>query len=685
MSKKRQKLNRQLEQQKAGTAQQAKKKTAPIKPAGNFKNWWPGLLVAFITFIVFIPSLQLGFVNWDDPQNLYENENLKIFQYEWSWPAVKTIFSSHVIGNYNPLPIFTFALEKYFFASDPLANPFVFHFNNLWMHLATTFFVFIIILKLGLSKTAAFIGALLFGIHPMRVESVAWITERKDVLYGMFFMLALITYLNYVQHEKGKTKWYVLTALISILSYFSKVQAVTLPLSMVAIDFYLKRKWLSPKILILEKLPWWVLSLIFGLVNIYFLRENKSIDPDSSVLTYTFVDRLAVGAFSYVTYLAKWIYPYLMSPLYPYPKVLPAGAYIALAIVPVAVIAFLYRAFKNRKTTLLFGWAFFTFNIMFLLQILAAGQGFLADRFTYVAYFGLFFLAAAAFDWLAANKPDVKKFLYAGGGLYFILLIFLTNKQIKIWQNGGVLWEYVKGHFPNNALAWRNAAFYYRETEKNFPKATEYFTKSISLDSTDATVLNSLAKTYFDQCLSLPAQTPNYNAEKNRLAQMAIQTYVRASRADSLKGRKDKKATGEIEVNLGVAYALIGQLDQSVAQLTKGIAIDPANSNGYLNRSLIYINQGRYDLAEKDYDEYIKLNAFNPDVFYERGVCKMNLNRPKEALPDFDKAISLKTTQPLYFIQRSRCRRQLGNIAASRSDAQQAKKMGANVPPELLQ
>ncbi|MGE5106182.1 MAG: tetratricopeptide repeat protein, partial [Sphingobacteriales bacterium] len=526
---------------------------------------------------------------------------------------------------------------------------------------------------------------LLFGIHPMRVESVAWITERKEVLYGMFFMAALVSYINYVQKDKGKTKWYVLIIILSLLSYFAKVQAVTLPLSMIAIDFYLKRKWWSPKILIIEKLPLWILSLIFGLLSIYFLGQNKSIDSDSLILVYSFADKLAVGALSYATYLAKWIYPYLMSPVYPYPKTVATDAYIALVIVPVALIAFLIWAFKNKKTTLLFGWAFFTFNVMFLLQVLPAGQGFLADRFTYIAYFGLFFLTAKAVEWAVLNKPNVKSFAYAGIGLYFVLFIFLTNRQIKVWQNGGVLWDYVKKQYPSNPLAWGNGAYYYREEEKDYNKAIEYYNKAIDLEPEKASVRNSLAKTYFDQCLTLPAETPNYNVERQRLAQLAIASYIEAEKKDSIAGKKDVKNTGEIVVNKGVAFAIMGDLAKAETEITRGIAINPKNANGYLNRSLLYINSNRFELAIKDYDEYIKLDAFNADVFYERGVCKNALGKYAEALPDLDKAISLKNTQALYFVERAKSYKALGNIVASKSDITQAQKMGAKIPPELLQ
>lgn len=684
MSKKKDKLKRAAERQQNPQAAQLKSKTK-YQPVSNKQHWFIGLLIVLITFLVFIPALSLHFVNWDDPNNLLENESLKTFSYEWNWAAVKTIFTSDVIGNYNPLPVFSFAIEKYFFAQDPVANPFIFHLTNVWMHLICTLMVFFLFSKLGLNKTASFAGALLFGIHPMRVESVAWVTERKDVLYGLFFLASLITYLNYVQHEKGKTKWYVVTLLLSVLSYFSKVQAVTLPLTMVAIDFFMKRKWSSPKILIAEKLPWWILSLVFGLINIYFLRQQKSIDVDDPVLAYSFVDRLAVGSLSYATYLAKLIYPYLMSPLYPYPKKLPAEAYAALVIVPIAVIAFLVWAFKNKKTTLIFAWAFFTFNVMFLLQILAAGQGFLADRFTYIAYVGLFFLLAKGYEWVIQNKPQMKMGVNVFAGLYLLLFIFLTDKQIKIWQNGGTLWEYVKSTFPDNTTAWGNGAFYYREEEKDFAKAIEYYTKSISLDPDRSAVYNSLAKTYFDWSLATDIKTPAGITERNRLAQLAIESYVNAERQDSIAGKKEAKTTGEIIINKGAAYALVGNLDASLNELTRGLAIDPKNANGYLNRSLIYINRNQNELAIKDYDSYLEIKPYNSDIYYERGVCKNRLQKFKESIADFDKAISMKNTQPLYFIERARAYKATGNALGAKNDIAQVQRMGGKVPPDLLQ
>ena len=220
------------------------------------------LAILIVTFICFIPALSADFVNWDDDYNILKNENLKAFR----WVDIQGIFTSHVIGNYNPLPIVMFAIEKAIFG----LNPFVFHLNNVVLHLACTAAVFLIFRRLKLDFLPVVVGALLFGIHPMRVESVAWITERKDVLFGIFSLLAILQYLKY-HYSRHKIKKYFYYALIlSVFAMLSKIQAVAIPLSFLTIDYYMGRK-LQLK-LIIEKIPFFLLSLLIGLIGIYFLR-----------------------------------------------------------------------------------------------------------------------------------------------------------------------------------------------------------------------------------------------------------------------------------------------------------------------------------------------------------------------------------------------------------------------------
>jgi protein O-mannosyl-transferase len=648
------------------------------------KNLLALAVVLLITLIVFYPVLSLEFVNWDDPDNLLDNKNLKIFSTQWDWNAVKLIFTTDVIGNYNPLPIFTFALEKYFFAPEPEANPFVFHFNNLLMHLACTALVFFLLLQFDLGLIAAVAGSLLFGIHPMRVESVAWVTERKDVLFGMFFLFSLLTYCFYIKSESSKRKWYIITLVLSVFSYFAKIQAVTLPLTMVVVDFLYKRDWLSIKVLIIEKLPWLILSLAIGLINIYFLKNNQSFEVDSELASYSFIDRLAIGAYSYGVYLLKWIYPYEMSPLYPYPKQLPAIIYISLAVVPLLVGVFLYWVWKTKKNYLLFGWAFFTFNVMFLLQIVGAGQGFLADRFTYIAYIGLFFITAKGYEIFSEKFPVYKTIVHAAGVAYLLLFGYMTYNQIGIWKNGETLWEHVKSVRPNSPLAWKQAGYYYRDKKKDYQKAIENYSHAEKIDPKDHYVYNGLAKSYIDYAFSLNSNTPDYQKKQKELFNLAIQNYNLAITKDSIAGKKNKKNTGEFYVNRGVAYAGLGNMEKALADLNRGLEINPENANGYLNRGLIYFQIQKYELTIKDNNSYLKLNPFNADVIHESALAKTALGRFDEAMIDYNKAISLKKNQPLYYISRARAYKYMGKKTESLRDAQQAKMMGAQVPDDLL-
>src|SRR6187402_2136650 len=187
------------------------------------QDWKYILGVLILTIIAFIPALDNGFVNWDDDYNLANNTNTALL----TWDNIVKIFSEPVIGNYNPLPILTFTIERSIFGLEPM----VYHVNNLLLHLVCVFFIYRIFKSLNLSSLTSAAGALLFGIHPMRVESVAWVTERKDVLFGAFFLAALWYYIQYVKTDYARKYFYAALGLFFI-ALFAKIQAVSLPLTM---------------------------------------------------------------------------------------------------------------------------------------------------------------------------------------------------------------------------------------------------------------------------------------------------------------------------------------------------------------------------------------------------------------------------------------------------------------------
>src|SRR5688572_3090663 len=262
------------------------KKTVKGKPVKKYVGVarldgtdWKYIGIALgLTFVAFISVLGHQFVNWDDDFNLANNKNTALL----NWENIKNIFSDHVIGNYNPLPILTFAIERRIVGLDPT----LYHVNNLILHLVCVFFCYRVFRSLNLSALTSGAGALLFGIHPMRVESVAWVTERKDVLFGAFFLWALWFYIQYVR--TGYVKKYFYAALILfVFALFSKIQAVSLPLTMLLVDYYYRRPL---KIgLVLEKWAFFLAALIIGLVGVYFLRSQGSMDDSTN---YTLFQRL---------------------------------------------------------------------------------------------------------------------------------------------------------------------------------------------------------------------------------------------------------------------------------------------------------------------------------------------------------------------------------------------------------
>ncbi|MEL6863330.1 MAG: tetratricopeptide repeat protein [Bacteroidota bacterium] len=608
----------------------------------------PLALVLLITAVVFFPATSYDFVNWDDDVNIMDNPNLVRFD----WEHIKGIFGSTVMGGYNPLTIFTFALEKHFFDLDPS----VFHFNNIVLHLICTFLAYRFLLLLNLSPIAAAFGALLFGVHPMRVESVVWVTERKDVLFGAFYLGALCTYvLSLKAKEAEKRSYFYWTIALFTLSLFSKIQAVALPLSLIGIDYYFKRP-LNWK-LITEKIPFFALSLFVGLLGIYLLSEAKTLDD--SVINYGIFDRLLVGAYSFCVYLVKFIYPYEMSALYPYPKELETIFYFS-PIGVLAAVALFYYLFKKEQYALVFGCFFFVVNVIFVLQVLGAGQGFKADRFTYIPYLGLFFMVAWGYDYLSKRYGEYQIMLAGGLGFYCLLFAYISRQQVAVWENGGTLWTNVLKYYKDVALPHGNRGHYYRGL-KQFDKAIRDYSEAIRLAPGKAAPYNSLGKTYFD----------------SGNAQQAVFNYNKAIEIEPEEA--------EFHVNRGAAYGMLNQYDKALADLDEAERIDPEFKNTYLNRSLVHTFIQEYEKALEDHNKYLALNPYNAEIWYERGIIKRRLGNDPEALKDLTEAIRLNDSNGIFFLERAKIYKLQGDVGLARQDAQRAQALGTEVDASLLQ
>ena len=610
------------------------------------KKEWPLLLaVLAITFIAFFPALNADFVNWDDDFNILKNENLKAFD----WENIKGIFTSHVIGNYNPLPILSFAIEKAIFGF----NTFVFHLNNILLHLLCVYLVYRISRILDLPILPALVVAVLFGIHPMRVESVAWITERKDVLFGFFSFLSILQYLKYAKLGLKK-KHFIWAFVFAAFAMLAKIQAVALPLSFLCIDYLLKRP-INLKLL-LEKAPYFALSLAIGLLGVYMLSQQGSLEDKTN---YNIIQRLCIGAQSMTVYLIKFIFPFKMSPLYPYPADFP-GYFYASPIYFLAFCSAVFVAFKKNWRPIVFGLLFFFFNVVFMLQIVGAGQGFLADRFTYMPYFGLMFMLAYYWNAWMQKKPKFEMPLKIGMVVYIIMFAVMTFIQTGIWKNSDTLWTHVIKYYTKTPLPFRNRGNYYRD-QKQFDKALTDYNKAISLKSSDAGVYNSRAKLFFNQ-------------EKY---QEAAADYSRAIEIDATEG--------EYFINRGAAKAALGKYQPALKDVSKGIELKPSLPSGYINRSLLYQTLGQNENAIKDIETYLKYEPYDGALWYELGRLRRIQNRATEAIPAFDQAIQLEPQRGIFYYERSKAFLASGNKTKAAQDLNTARQYGVNIEPQYQQ
>lgn len=570
--------------------------------------------ILILTFFIFAKGLNHSYVYWDDDRNFLENPLVNSKSNFTLSADLVNIFKleNHVIGNYNPLTIAVFRIENALWGMND-DSWFWWHLTNILLHLCCTFLVYKIGRALSLSIISASCLALLFGIHPMRVESVIWLTELKDVLFSLFYLLAIHIYIYSKKQKKPHTYIYIIIPLF-ILSGLSKIQAVSLPLSMLAIDYYRSHSF-SWK-MILSKWHYFIISLGIGLIGIYTLGLEGSLG--SSNVQLNGYERLFIGSYSFCIYIMKAIFPYEMSPMYPYPPELDFMHYISMLGFLVFVGLGIW-AYLKKHHVIVFGLSFFFVNIVFLLQIVGAGQGFKADRFTYIPYLGLFFIIAYYIQKIPGNSL-LSKIMLAIGIIYISLLGYKSVQQTEIWKNSYTLWSHVLKYYPNTKLPWGNRANYLRDQGRNKEALADYNMR-LSLGSNDPEPFNSRGKLYF-------------NSNNRDTLKLAFQDY---SKAIELNPKNS-----EYYVNRGSTNARLGNLEASISDYNKALALNPNNSNGYFNRSIINHRLGRYSEEEKDLEKYLQFYPNNVNMLTNMAAVKRLLKKPEEGMAYIEKAIQIK-------------------------------------------
>ena len=520
------------------------------------------------TFLTFFPSLKNGFVNCDDNVLITDNPYIRSF----SRSNLENIFTKPNFGLYHPLVQLTYAAE-YRFAG---LRPSVYHLDNILLHCANTILAFLIIFMLSGNAYVSFVSAIFFSLHPMRVESVAWATERKDVLYALFFLGSILSYLFYFR--SGKSKFYLLSLGLFTLSLLSKIMAVSLPVVLIIFDYLMERKGF--KKLILEKVPYFILSAVFGLIALSIHYR-----PHQAQAMSSWAANVKFALFGLVFYVYKLIVPLRLSFGYHYTAESFAGWGLA-SFVPIAVVVFaaavlIYSLKYTKRIT--FGILFYAAAIFPVIQLIPVGQNALGDRYTYVPFLGLFYILALGFDRLRQKFRNISNVLLV---LILLALCFLTFQKINVWKDSFNLWNDVLGEYPASAKAHKGLGDAYKE-KGDLGKALAEYGKAVKERPTYADVYNNRGNLY--------SMMTNYRA--------AEKDFTRAIELDPYNAG--------YYYDRAIIFSNLYELNKSLADYSKTIILNPDFAQAYNNRGVIYAKLGQYTPAVRDFKEALEKN---PDL-----------------------------------------------------------------------
>jgi tetratricopeptide (TPR) repeat protein len=557
------------------------------------------ILLGIVTCFSNAPVLKNTFTNWDDPNYVTESPFIDLIEKgKWS-----PYFTENHMGNYHPLSLISLSLDY----QSGKFNPLPYHRTNLVLHILNTFLVFLLLYRLIGNSYTAFFTAVLFGVHPIHAESVAWIAERKDVLFTFFFLFALWFYTGY--SKSNNYLLYGLSLLFFVGSLLSKGMAVSLAPTLVLIDYFYGRNLKSARV-ILEKVPFFLLAIVFGCVAIY----AQSLGPDTEgIPDYNLFKRLVFAGFASSQYLLKLLWPYDLVAFYPYPKAEIPFSYCVAFFAVAGLLTGIVVYFRTSKVVL-FGIFFFLLNIVLVLQLLPVGRAIMADRYAYIPSIGVFLLLVYAIEQLWVNWS----WKVAGATLltiYAFALGVYNYHHVQVWKDSFSLWNYAIAHLPSD-VAYNNRGVEYNKNGE-YTKAIDDFTKSLELNSAHKEAYNNLGVALSNLGRNKEALEAYTNALKIH------PTYVNAL------------------YNRGNAHAKLNDAEAALKDYDQVLRLDPGYLGVYNNRGLVLKSLGRLKEALEDFDTVIALDPYNADAYSNRSLVKLALNDAMGAAEDNKKALSI--------------------------------------------
>ncbi len=627
-----------------------------------------GLLLAAVG-LVFAQTAGFGFVNFDDGGYVYDNPKISG---GLTARGIAWVFTHQHVANWHPVTGMSHLLDCQLFGVNPGAH----HLVNVLLQAATAVVLFLVLRQMtGRFWPSAMVAAL-FAVHPLRVESVAWISERKDVLSGLCFALTLAAYVRFV---RGPASWRRYLPLLAIfaLGLMAKPMLVTLPLVLLLLDYWplgrfagspaaievpahcreeafaakvsspetILNRFPLPWRLIVEKVPLFLLTAASCLLTLWAQNSASAIN-----LRVSFASRITNAAVSYVGYLVQLFWPVGLAAFYPHPEEdLPAWQFLASLLV-LACVSLAAWAYRRRYPYLLVGWLWFLGVLVPVSGICQVGSQGMADRFTYLPHIGVYLaLTWAAVD-LGRSWP-YRRWLF-GAVAASVLAVFMgcAWRQTGFWRDSETLWNHALACTASNCVAQNNLGNTLMRSDR-VEEAIAHYREALKVNDDYSEAHNNLANALagqgrWDEAVahyrwSLRVQ-PDYAEAYYNLGSL----LAKRGKLDEaiLQFRRALAITDYAEAhnNLGNVLSRCGRFDEALAEYQRALEINPDFADAHCNLGNTLARRGQLEQALAHYRQAVELKPDFALAYCDLGSGLRRAGRPREALPQLEKALELQ-------------------------------------------
>ncbi len=577
------------------------------------------LLLVMVTFAVYWQVRNFRFVNYDDTQYVTENQyvraGLNLDNIIWA-------FSSNHAANWHPLTWLSHMLDMQLYGLNSGAH----HQTNLIFHIANALLLFFVLRKMTGSLWQSGFVAALFALHPLHVESVAWVAERKDVLSTFFWMLTMFSYARYAAHP-GINRYLPVVGFF-MLGLMAKPMLITLPFVLLLLDYWpLRRMQFNPPaddrhslqqrspglLLFWEKIPLFILALASSVVT--FLAQ-KSGGALGSVEIYPLTTRVANAIVAYVKYIGKMIWPANLAVFYPHSGSLPAWQVIGAGVLLGFITFVAIRSFRQHPWFVV-GWLWFLGTLVPVIGLVQVGLQAMADRYTYIPLIGLFIIVAWGVPQLMVRWRHKDKLLASTTVVLFIILSITSWMQVGYWKNSDALFKHALDVTENNYLA-HNAFGNALKKQGKSNEAMRHYLSALEIRPDYAAPHYSIGHTLATQGRH----------------QDAINHFQKA-----LQIKPDYATAHD---NLGYVFMSQGKIEQAILHYLEALRIKPDDAAVHNRLGLAIVSQGRVNNAIIHFSKAVKINPLFAEAHYNLGLALMGQGRQNEAIKHYSAAILIK-------------------------------------------